>query len=76
MIHWAWTIFAFIGGVVAGMFMIAFAEVSRQHDDESKKWWEDNGKEWKDKFPNGNYVLISWSPIITTSALEFICQNF
>jgi hypothetical protein len=41
-----------------------------------KKWWEDNGKEWKDKFPNGNYVLISWSPIITTSALEFICQNF
>lgn len=21
-------------------------------------------------------ILISWSPIITTSALEFICQNF
>lgn len=42
-----------------------------------KKWWEDNGKEWKDDtFPNGSYVLVAWSPIITTSALEFICQNF
>lgn len=41
MVHWAWLIFAFFGGVVAGMFMIAFAEVSRHNDNESKKWWEE-----------------------------------
>lgn len=41
MIHWAWLIFAFFGGVVAGIFMIAFAEVSRR-DERGKKWWEDD----------------------------------
>lgn len=44
MIHWAWTIFAFFGGVMAGMFIIAFAEVSRQEEQKSQKWWEENNK--------------------------------
>ena len=41
MIHWAWLIFAFIGGVIFGMFVIAFAEVSRE-DEKQRKWWEDD----------------------------------
>jgi len=40
LIHWAWTIIALFVGVIVGMFLLAFAEVSRQNDDESKKWWE------------------------------------
>lgn len=40
MIHWAWTIFAFFGGVIAGMFIIALAAVSRE-DENKKKWWEE-----------------------------------
>ena len=31
------------------------------------KIWQGDGKD---------YILIAWSPIITTPALEFICQNF
>ena len=40
-----------------------------------KEYWINNGKQWEDDGPK-RYILISWSPIITSSALDFICQNF
>ena len=41
MVHWAWLVFAFFAGVVFGMFLIALAAVSRQDDDQKRKWWEE-----------------------------------
>ena len=40
-----------------------------------KDWWINNGKQWEDD-GHKKYILISWSLIITSSALDFICQNF
>lgn len=40
MIHWAWLIFAFMGGAIFGLFLMAFAAVSRE-DENKKKWWEE-----------------------------------
>lgn len=42
MIHWAWLVFAFFGGFIFGLFTLAFAEVSRQEEKKSQKWWEEN----------------------------------
>jgi uncharacterized membrane protein YesL len=41
-IHWAWLVFAFFGGVIFGMFVIALAEVSRdeEREQQKRKWWE------------------------------------
>ena len=43
-----------------------------------KDYWErkpeNRNKIWQGD--RNDYVLIAWSPIITTPALEFICQNF
>ena len=43
-----------------------------------KDYWErkpeNQNKIWQGDI--NDYGLIAWSPIITTSALEFICQNF
>ncbi len=41
MIHWAWLIFAFFGGMVFGMFVIAFAAISREDKETKRKWWEE-----------------------------------
>ena len=43
-----------------------------------KDYWErkpeNQNKIWQGD--RNDYVLISWSPIITTGALNFICDNF
>lgn len=40
MIHWAWLIFAFFGGVIFGLFVMAFAAISREEKGK-RKWWEE-----------------------------------
>ena len=37
MIHWCWAIFALFAGVVFGMFLFAFLEVSREMEREQKQ---------------------------------------
>ena len=43
-----------------------------------KDYWErkpeNQNKIWQGD--RNDYILIAWSPIITTDALEFICQHF
>ena len=40
MVSWAWIPISLMIGVVCGMFILAFAEVSRR-EDERKRWWDD-----------------------------------
>ena len=37
MIHWCWAIFALFAGVVIGMFLFAFLDVSREMEREHKQ---------------------------------------
>ena len=42
MVSWGWVVMAFFAGVVFGIFLLAFAEVSRRNDDEGQhKGWYD-----------------------------------
>ena len=36
MVSWGWVVIAFFAGAMAGMFFLALAEVSREHDDEGR----------------------------------------
>jgi hypothetical protein len=40
LVSWAWIPISLFIGVVMGMFIIAFAAVSRE-DENKKKWWEE-----------------------------------
>lgn len=43
MVSWVWIPVTLLFGVVCGMFVIAFAEVSREEErrEERKKWWNE-----------------------------------
>lgn len=41
MIHWLWAVFTFIFGVIAGIFLMAYEEVSHEEDKPKRKWWEE-----------------------------------
>lgn len=41
MVSWGWIVIALFAGVIFGMFLIAFLEVSREEDQkDGKRWWD------------------------------------
>lgn len=41
MVNWAWLVFAFFGGVIFGIFMIALAIANRETNSERKQTKDD-----------------------------------
>lgn len=41
MVQWYWIIVALFVGVIFGIFLIAFMEISKQEDENNRKWWND-----------------------------------
>ena len=39
MVHWGWVVFALFVGVVIGMFVFAFLEVSRDDQEREDDYW-------------------------------------
>ena len=39
MVSWAWIPISLMIGIIIGMVVLAYAEVSR-HADEKKRWWD------------------------------------